>query len=117
MQNIAAAVASERARLKAEKAASAQSAAEEAITSDEAESSPPTAEAYFHQRISESNEGADRTYDSFQAYCSNRWHTCRVYFSMLGSVSWVVGQQDEHTAHLDGVNCESICTAFTIPLL
>ena len=69
MQDIAEAVASERARLKARKGASARSAAEEAVVSDEAEASLPTAEAYFRQRISNHTEEADQNHEALQVYC------------------------------------------------
>ena len=70
MQHLAGAVSSERARLKARKAASATSAAEEAAVLNEAvpepEGSASAAEAYFRQRISEGNEEGDQSHDSFQ---------------------------------------------------
>lgn len=66
MQGIADAVAAERARLKASKAAATESVAEEPIITDGDEGSASTAEAYFRQRIADHHRDEQQVDDSFQ---------------------------------------------------
>ena len=66
MQGIADAVAAERERLKASKAAATESVAKDSIVPDGDEGSASTAEAYFQQRIADHHRDEQQNDDSFQ---------------------------------------------------